>query len=268
MNQRPIASSLGIYLFAAGAIALGLIGLGWGDFATDWQRVVPTVPFRPLLAYATAIFELAAGIALCWGPSARAGALLLTAIFSVFALLWVPRIAGNPRIYDSWGNLFEELSAVIAGLVLCAQLARRDSAFARSEPLVARLYGICVISFGVVHLVGFAGLPAWIPAWIPPGPLFWAYATTVGFFLAAPAILFGLLAPLAARLLAVMILSFEVFVWFPKLFAAPHEHFIWSGNGIALALAGAAWVVADSIAKTAKHRQAATVPAPEIAKSA
>ena len=46
-----------------------------------------------------------------------------------------------------------------------------------------------------------------------------------------------------------MIVSFEVLVWAPRLFTSPHEHFSWAGNMICLALAGAVWVVADSISE-------------------
>ncbi len=77
-----------------------------------------------------------------------------------------------------------------------ASLASRDSALARSEALFARSYGICVISFGVVHVVYFSGLPAWVPKWIPPGQVFWAVTTTVCFFLAAAAILSGIVSVL------------------------------------------------------------------------
>jgi hypothetical protein len=77
--------------------------------------------------------------------------------------------------------------------------------------------------------------------------MFWAYATTLGFFGAAIAILTGILAPLAARLLTAEIVIFELLVWVPIVSGAPNNHFNWSANGICIALAGAAWVVSDSI---------------------
>jgi hypothetical protein len=43
-----------------------------------------------------------------------------------------------------------------------------------------------------------------VPKWIPPGQHFWAVATGVAFLLASAAILSGVLAVLAARLLTVM----------------------------------------------------------------
>lgn len=247
MDNRRIASNLGIYVYGAAAIALGVTGLVWGDFATGWQRVQPGVPYRQPLAYAAAVYELLAGAAILWRRTAQAGAIMLTILYSIFTLLWVPQILVSPRVYDPWGNFFEELSLVIAGLVLCASLAPRDSAWARRRIQINRLYAVCVISFALEHLFYLSGTASFVPRWIPPGQLFWAIATTVFFLLAAAAILSGILDGLASRLLTAMIVGFEVLVWAPRLVASPHEHFLWAANAISLALAAAAWVVADSI---------------------
>src|ERR1035438_2134712 len=64
MQNRSLASNLGLYAYAAGAIFLGLVGLVSGDFATTWQRVGPNLPLREPLAYFTAFIEAAAGLAL------------------------------------------------------------------------------------------------------------------------------------------------------------------------------------------------------------
>jgi hypothetical protein len=88
--------------------------------------------------------------------------------------------------------------------------------------------------------------------------MFWAYATTLGFFAAAVSILTGIMAPLASRLLTAEIVIFELLFWIPNLRAAPHEHTNWAGNAISIAIAGAAWVVSDSISQTAKRAPAYT----------
>jgi uncharacterized membrane protein len=252
MANRSAASNFGLYYYGATAIVLGLIGLGWGDFATGWQRVGPTVPFRTGLAYIAAVLEVAGGAALLWRRTARNGAVLLTMLYSIFTLVWVPKILQDVKVFDPWGNFFEELSLVIGGLVLCAALAPRDSALAGKEAQISRSYGICVVSFAMGHITNLPAVASFIPKWIPP-QMFWAVTTTVCFVLAAVAILSGILAPLASRLLAVMITAFEILVWMPRLLARPHSHFEWAGNGICLVLAGAAWVVADSIAANARR---------------
>ena len=52
-----------------------------------------------------------------------------------------------------------------------------------------------------------------------------------------------------------MIIIFGALVWAPSLFADPRVHFVWAGNAINLALIGAAWAVADSIASREKQVQ-------------
>jgi uncharacterized membrane protein YphA (DoxX/SURF4 family) len=256
MRNGGLLSNLGVYAYAAGAIFLGLLGLASGDFAATWQRVGANVPFREMLAYLTALIELASGVALLWHRSARAGALTLTVVYSVFTLAWVPKIFENLRDFDPFGNFFEEFSLVVAGAVLFAAFSPAGSAVARREALFARLYGLSAISFGIGHVYYMPGLLTWIPKWIPPSQMFWAYGTTIGFFMAAAAILTGIMAPLASRLITAEILGFEILVWIPKLVADPHNHFNWAGNAISVALAGAPWVVSDSICWAAKQRAA------------
>ena len=249
MQNRSLASNLGVYAFAAGAIFLGVLGLASGDFATNWQRVVPTVPFREPLAYLTAIIELSAGLALLWRRTARAGALTLTVVFSAFTLLWVPKMLATHTDFDPTGNFFEEFSLVVGGLVLFASLSPAGSSMARRESLFARLFALSAISFGVVHIYDMPGLFGAVPKWIPPSQIFWGWATTIGFFLAAIAILTGIMSPLASRLLTVEIVSFELFFWLPMVMASPHSHFVWAGNAISTAIAGAVWAVSDSICR-------------------
>ena len=195
------------------------------------------------LAYFTALIEVAAGLALLWRRTARASALLLTALYCVFTLLWVPKIFENLRNFDPIGNFFEEFSIMAAGAVLYAVFSPTESPISRRESLFARLYALSAISFGIGHIYYMPGLLSWIPKWIPPSQMFWAYATTIGFFLAAAAILSGIMAPLASRLITAEIVGFEILVWIPRLLANPHDHFNWAGNAICVALAGAPWVV-------------------------
>jgi hypothetical protein len=46
---------------------------------------------------------IVAGAAILWRRTARAGAMMLAILYSVFALLWVPQILGSPKVYDVWG---------------------------------------------------------------------------------------------------------------------------------------------------------------------
>jgi uncharacterized membrane protein YphA (DoxX/SURF4 family) len=254
MANRSSSSHLGTCVFGGAAIAVGIIGFAFHNFATDWQRVAPTVPHRQVLAFLAAACEIAGGLAILGRPTRRAGAALLTALYVIFTLLWVQQIFRAPSVYDGWGNFFEELSLVIGALIVLASASPRGSAWARNEAPISRIYGICCISFALVHFNNLGGAASYVPAWIPPSQRFWAITTAICFLLAAASILSGILAPLAARLLTAEILVFEFLVWLPKLIASPHEHFMWAGNGINMAMCGAAWVVADSLRKQANRK--------------
>src|SRR5580704_5474725 len=249
---RSITSNLGLYLYGGAGIFLGLLGLVSGDFATTWQNVGPNIPLRVPLAYLTAVIELVGGIALLMPRTARAGALTLTIVYSVFTLIWVPKAFVSLGNYDPIGNVFEEFALVAAGLVLSAIFSPAGSFIGRRRPFFVLLFGICPISFGIVHIIDMPGLLGWIPGWLPPTKMFWVFPTTMGFLGAAVATLPGILAPLAARLLPGEIVIFDLLVGIPNLSAGPSNHFNWSGNAICIALAGASWVVSDSISAAAE----------------
>jgi uncharacterized membrane protein len=257
--ESQLGSQLGLWSFGLAAVFLGVVGLAWGDFATNWQRVEPGVPFREVLAYFVAACELLSGLAIFWRRIAQAGAIFLTILYSVFALLWVIQILISPLVYDNWGNFFEELSLVTGGAVAVCLLAPPHSFWARKTALVGRLLGVCAISFGLVHFLNLSAAAAWVPQWIPPGQKFWIAATGTFFWMAAAAILSGVMARLATRLLTIMIFGFEILVWIPNLLAAPHVHFNWAGNVICIAIGAAAWVVSDSLSPLRK-----TVREPEV----
>ncbi|MGH9589284.1 MAG: hypothetical protein ACRD25_02770 [Terracidiphilus sp.] len=248
-----IPSKAGLYVYGISAIALGVVGLVWNDFATNWQRVAADIPHRLALARISAAYEIVAGITVLYRRWVRAGVLLLTALYLIFAVVWAVQVVAVPTVYDNWGNLFEELSLVTAGLAAFAWLAPEGSPWRARALGITRLYGICVISFGLDHLIYLSGAASFVPRWIPPGQMFWAITTAICFLLAAVAILSGFLAVVATRLLAVMIMGFEVLVWLPRLFSAPHDHFNWAGNAMALALASAAWVIADVTSEMRKE---------------
>jgi len=47
---------------------------------------------------------------------------------------------------------------------------------------------------------------------------------------------------------------FEVLFWIPRVLPGRANHFNWGGNAISVAIAGAAWVVADSIGRAEERR--------------
>ena len=249
---------LGRYVYGAAAIAFGIITLVWHDF-NGWQQIRPlgNVPHREMLVYLAVAIELFGGISILRARTSRAGALALGAIYLVFALLWLPHIVATPRVYDPWGNFFEQFSIVSGALIVYGSVSRSDPARAARLARIGYIcFGICVISFTLEQLVYLSGTAQFVPKWIPPGQMFWAITTTIALALAAIALLSGRAALLASRLLTVMLIGFGLLVWLPRPFADPHQLINWAGNAQNLAITGAAWIVADFLSQ---NRPASTV---------
>jgi uncharacterized membrane protein YphA (DoxX/SURF4 family) len=233
-------------VYGLAAILFGVITVVWQDFNT-WQqiRVLGNVPHREILVYLVAAVEIVGGLAIQRRRTARAGAVVLGGVYLVFALMWVPRIAAEPKVYDRWGNFFEQFSLVSGALVAYGSLglpgSERDARIARIGYLC---FGVCVISFTLEQLFYLSGTATFVPKWIPPGQMFWAVTTTIAFALAAIALLSGRMALLASQLTTAMIVGFGLFVWLPAL-ADPHKLINWAGNAQNLAIAGSAWIVTD-----------------------
>jgi uncharacterized membrane protein YphA (DoxX/SURF4 family) len=121
------------------------------------------------------------------------------------------------------------------------------------------VFGACLVVFGISEFVYAKFTAAMVPAWLPPSQAFWAYATGVAQVAAGLAILGGLRARLAAVLVTTMYLGFSLLVHFPRVIAMPSKPMSWAENGTNLVLAGAAWVLAESLIKgPGKKRGAAT----------
>src|SRR5215469_3216454 len=111
---------LGRHVFGIAAIAFGVIALVWHDFNAPWQqiRVFGNVPHREVLLYLVAMIFLFGGVAIQWSRTARAGALALGLIYLFFSFICVPIIIREPKIYDGYGNFFEQLSLVSGALIV------------------------------------------------------------------------------------------------------------------------------------------------------
>lgn len=243
--------SLGNRVYGAAGMALGVIGLVWGDFATVWQPVPPGTPGYTALAYFAAALSILGGIAMQFRRTAASGALVLAALYAVFSLFWGWRVVQFPQIFGTWLGFAEQLALVIGGLV-AALIALHDDTHPGRARAGRLAFGVCLLAFGAAHLIYVKETAAMVPAWLPPQQNVWAIATGVADLLAGLAFLSGVMALLASRLVVLMFAGFGALVWAPKLFAASPDHIAWGGNAINLALVGAAWVLADSIAR-ARH---------------
>jgi uncharacterized membrane protein YphA (DoxX/SURF4 family) len=176
--------------------------------------------------------------------------LVLAGFFTIFALLWTPRILLLPHIVAVYAGFAEQLAVAIAGIL--GWLALRSAETPRRDRLAAALriaFGICAIFWAFNHFTNIPETARMVPAWIPGGGPFWAWATGLAHLAAGLALIAGIRPVLAARLLAAMFLVFQLCVWAPGLFTTPANHVVWSGNAVNLSAVGAAWLLADFLAR-------------------
>ncbi len=254
-------NNFGRRVYGLGAIALGLVGLAFGDFALVWQPVPPGVPDRAFLAYAVAAALALAGTAANFRRTAALGCAILTGLYAAFVLLLHgPRVLAHPLTFQPWAGVAEQLALAAAGVLALASVARLGAASAARLARIARAaFAICLVVFGLVHFVYPVATASYVPKWLPPGQLFWAYATGAAHITAGLALLAGVLARLSAILLTVMFVGFGLLVHAPLLLEGQFTHLAWAGNAMNLALIGAAWVVADSLGR---RRQQKGAPGP------
>lgn len=235
--------------FAIGVLGYGLVCLAFGDFGLQWQPVPGWAPGRTALAYVNGVLLVAGGALLLWPKTSLWAALFL----AFYILLWVlllkaPGVVARPGSMLPWLG-FGEIFSLAAGALMLALLAKPDSGvIAKRVALYA--YGLCPIIFGLSHFVYADFTAAMVPGWIP-APLFWAWATGAGHLAAGLAILSGLLARLAATLLAAMMASFVLLLCIPQVIAGPTSHIGWTMLFISLSLAGAAWAIRAGLGKRA-----------------
>jgi uncharacterized membrane protein len=244
-------SGQGHFLFAIGLAGLGLLSLISGDFPYTWQPVPTWVPWRETLAHASGVLLLAAGIGMLVKRTATICALVMT----LYMLSWVlvlqaPRVAQAPGNVGMWLGLSESLVLMSGGWIISISLAgpgdRRSKKFVDSARVARFLFGCSCLILGLSHFVYRDATAGMVPAWLPDRVGF-AYLTGGGHFAAGLGILFGVLPRLAATLEASMISLFVLLVHVPAVVSAPTGRLEWTMVFVALALAGAAWAVAESL---------------------
>jgi uncharacterized membrane protein len=236
--------------FAVTLIALGVIGLLYGDFALVWQRIpIEHLPGRQFFAYATAVIELAIGLGLLMQRTAQ----LSSGVLFVFLLLWavllkLPAVVFVPTMEAVWLGL-GEITVMLAGAwALFASYGRVASGLitgANGIRAARLLFGISLPMIGLSHFFYSGQTAALVPAWLPY-PLGWAYLTGAGSIVACIGVLFAIFPRLAATLEAAMLGGITLLVWVPAIMAAPTDRTPWTALIISAAIACGAWLVADS----------------------
>jgi hypothetical protein len=241
MTVLTPGSNLGRHVFGVAALAFGVVTLIWRDY-NGWHQ-------PRSLVYAAAAALILGGVAMLFRRTAKTGAGVLGAVYLIFALQCVPGIVAAPKIYNSWGNFFEQFSLVTGAALV---YARWSSSWSREtvNRIGRILLGLCTASFTLEQAIYLHNTATLVPKWLPQSQMFWALTTTVFFALAAVALLTNLMALLATRLLTLMLVLFGLIVWVPLVLSDPHSHANWSEIAETFAIAGAAWILADLLGES------------------
>ena len=251
MTAERTTNAFGWRVYGLGIMALGVVCLALGDFHPG-QPVPKDFPGRTVLAYGVAAFMLFAGAAVEWRRTLPSAAAAITAYFAfVVVILMNGRVwLAHYAEFLPYESLAIQLAITAGGLIVYASSAKIDAARAARLTRVGQIaFGLCLLVFGTAHFEYMSLTAPLVPKWLPPSQEFWAYATGIAHIAAGVAILTGVQARLAAILLTIMFASFSVLVHIPMALATP-SNWVWNENAVNIALIGAAWVVADSLARS------------------
>ena len=250
MATRQATMTFGWRVYGLGVMALGLACLASRQFVLG-QAAPEDVPLGSALAYVAAAVMLVAGGAVGWHRTTAFGAAAVIVFYAlIVTLIDGPAVVAGYTEYGTYSGIAEQVAIIAGALVVFAASAGIDAALAaRLTRLGQGMFGVCALLFGGAHFVYMNLTVPLVPKWLPPTQQFWAYATGFGHIAAGIAIVTGVRSRLAATLLTTMYASFTPLVHVPMLFADPANHANWTENAINIALTGAAWVMADSLAQ-------------------
>src|SRR6185312_4035155 len=245
---------IGQVIFAVSVAGLGMLSLGSGDFALNWQPVPKEIPGREILATVSGAILFFGGLGLLFKPVARLAALVLTINFFVWLLLLrLPNLVAGWSHEGVWLGFGETLLVVTgAWAILVALQDERDGhglmgflAGSTGLRLARLLYGIALPMIGLSHFVYLEATVSLIPSYLPHREFF-AWLTGAGHIAAGFAVLFGVLPRLASILEGIMMALLAAMVWAPKVAAHPGSRFLWTAFLISVVMAAAAQAIAET----------------------
>jgi uncharacterized membrane protein YphA (DoxX/SURF4 family) len=251
MTAEKTTMAFGWRVYGLGVMAVGMACLAFGDFDPG-QPVSKHFPARTALAYFAGAFMVVAAAAVVWRRTAAWGAAALTLYYALFVVILMNGrlLLTHYAVFVTYENIAMQLAIAAGGLIIYATTARIDAVLAARLTRLGQLaFGVCALVFGGAHFVYMNNTASLVPKWLPPTQEFWGYATGVGFVAAGVAILTGVQARLAAILVTAMLTSFGLLVNERILLADHSSRWNWTESAVNLAVVGAAWVVADSLAR-------------------
>ena len=171
----------------------------------------------------------------------------------------------NPTSEGMWLGVGENLVLLAGGWVLLASLADDDARWRTTMAASGAgvraaqiLFALALPVIGLSHFVFAPETAALVPAWLP-GRTALTYATGAGHVAAGLGVLFAVVPRLAAALEAIMLGSFTILVWAPRVVKTPGSQFEWTALLVSSAITAATWAVARSF-----DRRPSTVRRPAV----
>jgi hypothetical protein len=255
---------VGVWFYGLGTVLTGILNIVWGAFDASHQPVKAlgvNLPGQQVLAYVAGVWLIAAGLAILWRRSERIGAAASATAYMIFTAIWLARYPASIHA-RGWGiavlfgvtfGLSQQMMLVAPAVILYVSTSSPNSLFEEKAAIAARwMLGLPPVIFGLFHLVGLRVFATIVPQWMHFG-YFWAASTGIAFFLAGCAICSGKLDVLAARLLALMLLLFEVLVEIPPIFIRLHDQRTWGAAVYNVTAIGACWIFAEFLASRANR---------------
>jgi len=258
-------SKLGRYLLALPMLIYPIFHFLHTRFVAN--IVPPWISGRIFWTYFTGVTIMAAGLAIVFKRYAHLAGILLGLEIFLFVVLihvflifhrpgdpWVKSVAGSVDLPGRLNNAFKDLGLsgpvfVFAG----SQSEGRDVVFAFGRFMLAS----CIAAFAVLHFLYPAFAPGIPPmytriSFLFPGQLFWVYMAAVVFLVTSTCILINKEARVAAALLGIAILAFDLLTWVPHFATDPRAI---AGNWLKdLGIAGGALILAGALPRSSATR--------------
>jgi len=249
----------GVWFYGVGTALTGVLTIAWSAFDVSHQPFLflgKNSQGQHMLSYVVGIWLAAAGIAVLLRGSAKLGALASAFAYSIFVLMWLLKCYAGIHTLGWRFNVLAGSAFVVAqqgmliapAAIVYVSTASTLSSLQRRVTMAARwMLGLPPIVFGALHLVGIQVFAPIVPHWMPFA-YFWAAVTGIAFMLAGIAICSGIRDILAARLLALMLLLFEVLIEIPPIFVRLHNQATWGAAVYNLSAIGACLIFAEILA--------------------